>query len=267
VIRLHLDADLAPGALLPLDVKSLHYLQNVMRLREGAQILVFNGRHGEWAAVLEGGGKRGGALRVGARRRPQPPPQRLELMIALIKRQRLDGVVEKAVELGVGTISLLLTRRTNADHVNLERLAAIAREAAEQTGRLDAPRIRPPRRLEEAVRDLEPGARLIFCDEAGDDPLEDWGGPLGRAPPLLEVLGADARALHGPWSILIGPEGGFAPEERQLLRDHAAVLAVSLGPRILRADTAAFAALALWQSVLGDWRLDADAAAAAHERP
>jgi 16S rRNA (uracil1498-N3)-methyltransferase len=160
--------------------------------------------------------------------------------MALVKRTPLETVIAKSVELGVGEIRLVTTERTNADHARIDRLEAIATEAAEQTGRLDVPRILAPAPLTR-VLDAQPGeGRLIFCDEAGD------------APPLLEILGGQAA---GPLAVLIGPEGGFSASERAGLRSRSGVIAVSLGPRILRADTAALSALTLVQAVLGDWRI------------
>ena len=172
-------------------------------------------------------------------------------MIALVKRGPLETIVEKAVELGVRRIRLVTTRRTNAERARIDRLHAIATEAAEQTGRLDVPEVDAPMKLEALLTTWPAERRLMFCDEAGDDPAAEWGGREGRARPALEALEA---AGGGPWAVLIGPEGGFASEERSRLRGLDAVLPVTLGPRILRADTAAITALALWQAALGDWR-------------
>jgi 16S rRNA (uracil1498-N3)-methyltransferase len=148
-------------------------------------------------------------------------------------------------------VRLVTTRRTNADHSHVDRLRAIAVEAAEQTGRLDAPEILEPQRLDALLDRWEEGRRLLFCDEAGDDPDAEWGGAEGHARPVLDALQGRPQ---GPWAVLIGPEGGFDPEERKRLRAAPFVVAGSLGPRILRADTAAITALALWQAALGDWR-------------
>jgi 16S rRNA (uracil1498-N3)-methyltransferase len=171
-----------------------------------------------------------------------------------VKRTRLEVIVEKATELGARRIRLVTTRRTNADHTNVSRLRAIAVEAAEQTGRLDVPEILEPVKLDRMLDSWgagqDQGRALMFCDEAGDDPAEAWGGERGRALPVLEAL---KGAIGGPWAVLIGPEGGFAPEERLRLRGMDRVTPVTLGPRILRADTAAIAALTLWQAALGDW--------------
>jgi 16S rRNA (uracil1498-N3)-methyltransferase len=144
----------------------------------------------------------------------------------------------------------VITRRTQADHTNVSRLQAIATEAAEQTGRLEVPQVLEPAKLERLLDDWPADRRLMFCDEAGDDPDAQWGGAEGRARPALEALRGTAP---GPWALLIGPEGGFAPEERARLRGLDHVTPVTLGPRILRADTAAISALTLWQATLGDW--------------
>jgi 16S rRNA (uracil1498-N3)-methyltransferase len=190
-------------------------------------------------------------LRLEARTREQAVPPDLDLIVALVKRARLETIVEKATELGARRLRLVVTRRTQADHTNVARLTAIAAEAAEQTGRLDVPEIMAPERLDRMVTGWDPGRRLMFCDEAGDDPDAEWGGEEGRARPVLEVL--RAAGSGSSWAILIGPEGGFEPAERQMLRDASFVAPVTLGPRILRADTAAIAALTLWQAAKGDW--------------
>jgi 16S rRNA (uracil1498-N3)-methyltransferase len=210
-----------------------------MRRGPGDEVLVFNGRDGEWGARIVAAGKRATTLEVVDQTRVQPPPSGIVLVMALVKRTPLETVIAKSVELGVSEIRLVTTERTNADHTRIDRLEAIATEAAEQTGRLDVPRIHAPEPLVR-VLDAQPGGgRLIFCDEAGD------------APPLLEILGGQAA---GALAVLIGPEGGFSASERAGLRSRNGVIAVSLGPRILRADTAALSALTLVQAVLGDWR-------------
>jgi 16S rRNA (uracil1498-N3)-methyltransferase len=239
MIRLHVPHDLAAGAELALDADQSRYLVAVMRRGVGDEILVFNGRDGEWRAALSAVGKRGAVVRLAARERPQAEGPDLDLIIALVKRARLETIVEKAAELGVRRVRPVITERTNADHTKVPRLQAIATEAAEQTGRLDVPQVVEPQRLDRLLQDWDAGRRLVFCDEAGD------------APPMLEALdGADP----GRWAILIGPEGGFSPAERAALRDLDFAVPVSLGPRILRADTAAISAVTLWQASLGDWR-------------
>jgi 16S rRNA (uracil1498-N3)-methyltransferase len=239
LIRLFVNADLAPGARVEPTRGQAHYLANVMRLATGDELLLFNGRDGEWRARLTDIGKRTLALEVASNERPQQVGPDLDLVVALVKRQRLETIVEKAAELGARRVRLALTERTNAERTNVERLTAIAIEAAEQTGRLDVPEIQPPQKLDRLLAAWPSARPLMFCDEAGD------------APPAREAL--DRRAT-APWAILIGPEGGFSPAERAQIRQLSAAVPVSLGPRILRADTAAIAALALWQAALGDWR-------------
>ena len=259
MIRLFVTAPLSEGARVAPAAEQARYLTLVMRQGVGDPVLLFNGRDGEWRAVLREVSKKGCVLEAEAQTRAQTPSPDLDLVIALVKRARLETIVEKAAELGARRVRLVITRRTNADHTNVARLQAIATEAAEQTGRLDVPQVLAPERLGRMLDDWEPGRRLVFCDEAGDDPAQPWGGEAGRARPALEVFGDfaarnmaqqnDARA-----ALLIGPEGGFDPEERAHLRSMEGVLTVTLGPRILRADTAAIAALTLWQAAAGDWR-------------
>lgn len=251
MIRLFVPDPLAAGAEVRPTPEQARYLTLVMRLAVGDALLLFNGRDGEWRATVATVSKRGCTLTVEVRTRPQRSPPDLDLVVALVKRARLETIVEKAAELGARRVRLVVTRRTNADHTKVARLQAIAAEAAEQTGRLDVPEVVAPVPLERLLADWEAGRRLMFCDEAGDDPAADWGGESGRARPALDAL---AGAPAGPWAVLIGPEGGFAPEERARLRGQAFVTPVTLGPRILRADTAAITALALWQAMLGDWR-------------
>ena len=252
MIRLHLPDDLRSGETLRPSPDQARYLTTVMRLGAGEAILVFNGRDGEWRAVLSEVGKKGCLLRLEAQTRPQATPPDLDLVVALVKRARLETIVEKAAELGARRVRLVITARTNADHTNVGRLQAIATEAAEQTGRLDVPQVCAPEKLEPLLAAWEPGRTLIYCDEAGDDPDAPWGGERGRAAPLLQAL-SHAGAGGAPAAVLIGPEGGFSPAERERLRGLAAVIPVGLGPRILRADTAAIAALTLWQAARGDW--------------
>lgn len=239
MIRLHVPDDLAAGADIAPSPEQGRYLVTVMRLAIGAEVLLFNGRDGEWRATLVEAGKRVCRLAVGARMRAQTEGPDLDLVIALVKRARLETIIEKAAELGARRVRLATTRRTNADHTNVARLQAIAVEAAEQTGRLDVPLIVAPEKLDRMLDSWDPARRLVFCDEGGG------------VSPMLDAL---REAADGPGAILIGPEGGFAPEEGERLRALPFVTAVSLGPRILRADTAAIAALTLWQAALGDWR-------------
>ncbi len=239
MIRLHVPDDLAAGADIAPSPEQGRYLVTVMRLAIGAELLLFNGRDGEWRATLVEAGKRVCRLAVGARVRAQEAGPDLDLVIALVKRARLETIIEKAAELGARRVRLAVTRRTNADHTNVARLQAIATEAAEQTGRLDVPLVVAPEKLDRMLDAWDPARRLVFCDEGGG------------VPAMLDAL---REAPDGPGAILIGPEGGFAPEEGERLRALPYVTAVSLGPRILRADTAAISALTLWQAALGDWR-------------
>ena len=241
MIRLYLPDPLRAAAEIVPSADQARYLTSVMRLSVGDVLALFNGRDGEWRAVLAEVAKRACRLRVETQMRAQETGPDLDLIVALVKRTRLETIVEKATELGARRIRLAITRRTNADHANVARLQAIAIEAAEQTGRLDAPEVFAPQRLEALLDGWEPGRRLMFCDEAGD------------ARPALQALGPSAAGSE-PFAALIGPEGGFAPEERERLRALAFVTPVTLGPRILRADTAAISALTLWQAARGDWR-------------
>jgi 16S rRNA (uracil1498-N3)-methyltransferase len=242
MIRLFIPHDLGPGAELALDRGQSHYLASVMRQGVGDEVALFNGRDGEWRATVTAVTKRAVGLRAEAPMRPQASGPDLDLVVALVKRGRLETIVEKATELGARRVRLTVTERTNADRARPERLAAIATEAAEQTGRLDVPQVTEPLKLGKLIEGWEPGRRLLFCDEAGG------------APTVLEALKAEEP---GPWAILIGPEGGFSPGERQMLRALPYAVPASLGPRILRADTAAISALTLWQAALGDWTVAA----------
>ncbi|HYF22415.1 MAG TPA: 16S rRNA (uracil(1498)-N(3))-methyltransferase [Caulobacteraceae bacterium] len=239
MIRLFVPDALAPGATVSPSPDQARYLTGVMRLSAGDALLLFNGRDGEWRAALAEVGKRGCTLAVQERVRHQAGGPDLDLVVALVKRTRLETIVEKAAELGAARVRLAITRRTNADHTNVARLQAIAVEAAEQTGRLDVPRVIAPEKLERMLDGWDAGRRLMFCDEGGD------------ARAALDGL---TGAPGAPWAVLIGPEGGFDPVERARLREEPFVTPVTLGPRILRADTAAIAALTLWQAALGDWR-------------
>ena len=237
MIRLYVPHDLAPGAQLTLDEGQSRYLSAVMRQTVGDTLAVFNGRDGEWRASVATVGKRAVTLTALSCARPQQVGPDLDLVIALVKRGRLETIIEKAAELGARRVRLVTTERTNADHIRVERLRAIAMEAAEQTGRLDVPQIAEPVKLDRLLADWDPARRLLFCDEAGD------------APTVMEAV-----TTPGPWAILIGPEGGFSPGERDRLRALPYAAAATLGPRILRADTAAISALTLWQAAVGDWR-------------
>ena len=230
------------GQLLPLTQDQAHYLFAVMRLEVGAVISVFNGVAGEWDARVAEAGKRKGLLECIAQTRPLQMPPDLWLMFAPLKKARTDFIVEKAVELGVARILPVLTDYTNAERVRVEKLQAHAVEAAEQCGATYVPEVAEPVKLAKVLDTWDAGRMILHCDEA----MAGWG----RTP------GLEQFAPGGPWAVLIGPEGGFSPAERKRLDEGLAgtVFSVALGPRILRADTAAVAALTLWQAALGDWR-------------
>jgi 16S rRNA (uracil1498-N3)-methyltransferase len=239
MIRLFVQDDLAAGRDVVLAADHAHYLVNVMRQGVGAPLALFNGRDGEWRAVIVEASKRACRVALEAKTRDQTSTPDVELIVAVVKRARLETIVEKAAELGAARVRPVLTARTNADRVRTDRLAAIMIEAAEQCERLEIPAIDEPEKLDRLLDRWDASRRLIFCDEGGD------------AADALTALGVLAS---GPAAILIGPEGGFSPEERARLRSMPGVVAVTLGPRILRADTAAIAALTLYQAAAGDWR-------------
>jgi 16S rRNA (uracil1498-N3)-methyltransferase len=243
VTRLFIEAGLAAGSEAALTEAQAHYLRHVMRRADGAPLLLFNGRDGEWKAELSLRGKKGAAAQVTEQSRPQAVEPDVWLCFAPIKRARIDYIAEKATELGVAVLQPVITQYTNVERVNVDRLQANAVEAAEQTERLSVPDVRAPVDLMRLLADWPAGRRLLMCDETG------------RGPPIGEALGGlDETARAAPWAIVIGPEGGFAEAELSALRRMKDAMAVGLGPRILRADTAALAALACWQSVVGDWR-------------
>jgi 16S rRNA (uracil1498-N3)-methyltransferase len=237
--RLYVPDDLRVGASLTLAEPQAHYLKNVLRLEPGAIVALFNGRDGEWVARIEGFAKRTGRLTTVKQRRPQEPDPDLWLLFAPLKRARVDFLVEKATELGVSRLSPVMTRRTVAERVNVDRLRAHTIEAAEQTERLSVPMLAAPAPLEQVIADWPAGRRLLLCDESGSAP------PIAAA---LQEFRAEA------WAVLVGPEGGFAETELDALRKLSFVSPVGLGPRVLRADTAAVAALAVLQALAGDWR-------------
>lgn len=249
--RLYVAPDLVEDGVLVLDGDQAHYLSRVMRLGVGDPVRVFNGRHGEWDATMRASTKSTATLALESRTREQAGVPDLWLLFAPLKKARTDFVVEKAVELGAAEIRPVLTERTDAETVRVDRLQRLAIEAAEQTERLDVPPIRDAARLTTLLSAWDAKRVLLFADEAGDDAGRPWGGEAGRARPADDVL----RGLpDGSAAILIGPEGGFSATERAHLRKQAFVRPVSLGPRILRAETAAVAVLALWQAIRGDWR-------------
>src|SRR5690606_24294953 len=259
--RLLIDQDLRAGAEIALDEAQARHVGTVLRLDVGGFLRPFNARDGEWRARVTVREKRGMRVVLEELLRDVKPTPDLDLLFAPVKRHATDLIVEKATELGVRRIRPIITQRTIAETVRTDRLAAIAREAAEQTERFDAPEICAPLSLGKVLDGWDPARALIFADEAGDDSSQAWGGERGRAAPLLEVLaswtaGAPAgEGAGGPraLALLIGPEGGFTPEERRMLRGLPFVAPVCLGPRILRAETAVIAALTLVQAQWGDW--------------
>ncbi len=236
--RLYAEAPLESGAAVTLDRAQAHYLGAVLRLRPDDRVLVFNGRDGEWSATLVGQ-RRGTALLVDARTREQTAPADLHYLFAPLKAGRLDYMTQKAVEMGASLLQPVLTRHGQISRVNSARMRANAIEAAEQCGILSLPAIGPPIALGRLLAERDAGRWLVFCDEDAE-----------VANPVAALSGVP----RSPLAVLIGPEGGFAEDERAALLRLPNVVRLSLGPRILRADTAAVAALALVQAVVGDWR-------------
>lgn len=241
--RLFIDQDLAAGGTIALARGQAHYLGHVLRLGPGDAVRLFNGRDGEWRGAIAEIGRGAATVALETRTRPQAPDCDLWLLFAPVKRAPIDTIATKATELGVSAFQPVFTRFTSVGRVNTGRLRANAIEAAEQCGRLSVPEIREPVVLEDLLGAWPADRRLLLCDESGG----------GRA--IADALG-DLRTPGGPgkWAVLTGPEGGFAPDELDALRDLAMLTPIGLGPRLLRADTAALAALACWQAVLGDWR-------------
>ena len=239
--RVYLDAPLAAGLTVSFDRAQANYLLNVLRLKHGDALLLFNGRDGEWQARLAGTGKRALTAVIGERMREQPRPSDLHFLFAPLKHARLDYLVQKAVEMGAARLQPVITRHTQVARINLDRMRANVIEAAQQCGILTLPEVAEPATFKAAIGPADADRLLVFCDEAAEvkDPVA--------------ALTAAARAGL-PLAVLIGPEGGFAEEERDSLLKRPNVVRIALGPRILRADTAAVAALALVQAVLGDWR-------------
>ena len=240
--RLFVRPDLAAEARLPLDRGQANYLGNVLRLKPGAPVLVFNGRDGEWQAELAQAGRRDLALVVGRQARPQSAPTDIHYLFAPLKHARLDYMVQKAVEMGVSRLQPVTTRHTQSARINLERMEANAIEAAEQCGILTLPEVGDLIGLDDMLAGRDPTRLLVFCDE--DAEVTDPVAALAAFRPASGRL---------PVDVLIGPEGGFAESERAMLLKVSRAVRLSLGPRILRADTAAIAALTVVQAVLGDW--------------
>lgn len=236
-VRLYVDQPLGAGQTVPVDRDHANYLFNVMRMGPGNAVALFNGRDGEWRAEVTAANKRAGILTCVGQSAPQSDPPDLWLVFAPIKKARTDFIVEKAAEMGARRILPVLTEFTNSERVRVDRLQAHCVEAAEQCGGTYVPEVADPAKLDQVLADWDPSRKLLFCDEA--------------------LAGEDAAIPAGDrgaaWAILIGPEGGFSEAERRRLRALPFAHPISLGPRILRADTAAVAAMALWQDQLGDW--------------
>lgn len=243
--RLFVDTPLAAGGKVALGQDQTHYLKNVLRLGPGEAVALFNGVDGEWRAEIAAVSKKSAELALAGRTRAQAPEPDLWLAFAPIKRARIDFTAQKATELGASLLWPVMTRHTMVDRVNTERLRANAVEAAEQSDRLTVPEVREPARLD-ALIDAWPADRaLIVADETG-------GVPIG------ETLAMHRRGAITSAGFLIGPEGGFADAELDRLRSLPFVTSVSLGARLLRADTAALAVLAVWQALVGDWTVRRD---------
>ncbi len=237
-IRLFVEGSLGAGQGIVVTKEQANYLFNVMRLKTGDNVLLFNGRDGEWQAEVVEAGKRAGKLACRAQTAPLQRPPDLWLLFAPIKKARTAFIVEKATELGAARIMPVLTDFTNTDRIQTDRLRAYAMEATEQCGGTFIPEVTDIQKLADVLDDWPEDRRIMFCDES-------------RA--ALPVAQALAKEKAGKWAIVIGPEGGFSPDEIERLRGMKQVTSVTLGPRILRADTAAVAALVAWQSALGDW--------------
>lgn len=236
--RLFCHVPMAAGETFEPPVEQSHYLLNVLRLRDGAEVLVFNGRDGEWRATVQQSGRKKASLTLVSRERPQPPATDLVFCFAPLKAGRLDYLVQKAVEMGAGVIQPVITHHTQIAKIGSRRMHANIVEAAEQCGVLAVPEYREAVRFDALLAGWQTDRQLVFCDEAAesDNPLDVLTGPR-----------------NSPLGLIIGPEGGFSDDERQQLRNLPFVTPIPLGPRILRADTAAVAALAVVQATIGDW--------------
>ena len=236
--RLYVTGDLGEGVAVRLDEGQAHYLLHVLRAKVGDRVSLFNGRDGEWLAEIADAGKRGVTARCVRQSAAQQGTPDIWLAFAPVKKTPSDYLVQKAAELGVSVLQPVFTRRTIVSRINEERMVANAVEAAEQSGRLTVPEIRGCVSLEKLLAAWPSDRRLLFCDEGGE---------------AKAMTQAARESRGGPTAILTGPEGGFDAAERAALRALPFVMPVTLGPRILRADTAALAALAIWQAVAGDW--------------
>jgi 16S rRNA (uracil1498-N3)-methyltransferase len=241
--RLYVDAPLHEAARVALDASQANYLGNVLRLKTGDSVLVFNGRDGEWRGELASSGKRRLALAVGTRTRPQTGAGDLHYLFAPLKHARLDYMTQKAVEMGASRLQPVITRHAQVARINVERMRANAIEAAEQCGILTLPEIGAPLTFDRMIAERDPARLLVFCDE--DAEVQD---------PIAALAKAQVTGRAEGIAVLVGPEGGFAADERATLLKLPNAVRLALGPRILRADTAAVAALALVGAVLGDWR-------------
>ena len=254
--RVYVDAPLASGKEVALDRSQTNYLRNVLRLSEGDGVLLFNGRDGEWRAEL-GSAKKALTAMPSEQAREQPQPLDLHFLVAPLKHARLDYLVQKAVEMGVSLLQPVITQHTQVKRINLERMRANTIEAAQQCGVLALPDVKEPVAFKTIAGTADTERLLVFCDEDADvkDPV---AALASMRPSGLALLPAESARRSNPFNlplaVLIGPEGGFAEEEREILSKRPNVVRIALGPRILRADTAAVAALALVQTVLGDWR-------------
>lgn len=238
--RLFVDSSLGEGVRISLDRAQANYLLNVLRLKDGESVLIFNGRDGEWRAEIAVEGRKSADLVCRQQTRTQTAKSELIYAFAPLKHARLDYMVQKAVEMGAGVLQPVITRRTQSTRVNLDRMRSNAIEAAEQCGIITLPEVREEVNLERFLKDLEKDHVLVFCDE---------DAPIANPVEALAKLGNKPSGV----AVIVGPEGGFTDQERALVAAHESCVRVSLGPRILRADTAAVAALAIVQSVLGDW--------------
>jgi 16S rRNA (uracil1498-N3)-methyltransferase len=237
--RLFVEIDISEGRAIPVDDGQFNYLGNVLRLEAGADVLVFNGRDGEWLARLHFASRKKIVLEPVEQTRPQPAPSDLQYLFAPLKVGRLDYLVQKAVEMGAGVLQPVMTQHVQGKIGSIDRLRANAVEAAEQCGILAIPEVREPVKLAALLDGWDSGRRIIYCDEGAET-----NNPMAALKGITESHHA----------LLVGPEGGFSAEEQALLRRLPFVTAIPLGPRILRADTAAVAAMAVIQATIGDWR-------------